>query len=137
MIKRASEVITFQLELATLTEPTNQPTPCGHEVVPQQVKAPRSPLDDWWVGYHSNADIVFEEEEDYHGPPPPSLMHLVYDVDPLLAPRRVARASYHELGTLLDRWVAPGPDLPVTLPPDPMQPTPKDTASWVPLIRRG
>ncbi|MCD9639463.1 hypothetical protein HAX54_024032, partial [Datura stramonium] len=47
-----SEVTTLQQEVATLTAPTNQPTPCGLEVVPPQVEANRSPLDDWWVGYH-------------------------------------------------------------------------------------
>ncbi|MCE3052482.1 hypothetical protein HAX54_052732, partial [Datura stramonium] len=42
----------------------------------------------------------------------------------------VATASYHELRTLLDRWVAPGPGLPTTLPPDPKKPTKEDTTSW-------
>ncbi|MCD7460888.1 hypothetical protein HAX54_044671 [Datura stramonium] len=50
---------------------------CDHEVVPPQVEEPRSPLDDWWVGYH----IMSDEEELHHSPPPPPQMHLVYDVD--------------------------------------------------------
>ncbi|MCD7453207.1 hypothetical protein HAX54_020012 [Datura stramonium] len=69
-------------EVATLTVPTNQPKPCGPEMVPPQVEAPKSPPYDWWVGYHSNVDIVSDEKEDYHSPPPPPLMHSVYDVDP-------------------------------------------------------
>ncbi|MCD7461190.1 hypothetical protein HAX54_045468 [Datura stramonium] len=46
-----------------------------------QVEAPRSPPNDWWVGYHNNANIMSDEE--------------------------VATTSYHEQ-TLPSRWVAPG-----------------------------
>ncbi|MCD9559036.1 hypothetical protein HAX54_016762, partial [Datura stramonium] len=96
-------------EVATLTASTNQPTFCGYEVVLPQVKTPISPLDDWWVGYHSNADIVSDEEEDYHSPPPPPQMNSVYDVDPSWATRGVETTSYHELQTLPDRLVTPSP----------------------------
>ncbi|MCD9644128.1 hypothetical protein HAX54_032112 [Datura stramonium] len=119
-----------QLEVATLTAPTNQPTPCGPEVVPPQVEAPRSPPDDWWVGYHSDADII-SDEKDYHNTAPPPPMHSMYDVNPSWAMGGVATTSYHELQTFSDRRVTPGPGLPVTLLPDPMQPTAEDTTSWV------
>ncbi|MCD7469064.1 hypothetical protein HAX54_007699 [Datura stramonium] len=105
--------------------------PCDPEAVPPQVKAPKSPLDDWWMGYHNVGDIMYDEEEIHHSPPPPPQMHLVYDVDPSWAPGGVATTSYHELRTLMDRWITPGPGLPVTLPPDPMPPTTEDTTCWV------
>ncbi|MCE0482532.1 hypothetical protein HAX54_041361 [Datura stramonium] len=126
-----SEVTTLHQEVSTMTAHTNQPMPYDPEVVPPQVKAPRSPLDDWWVGYYNNAEIMSDEEDHHHNPPPPPQIHPVYDIDPLWAPRGVATTSYHELQTLPDRWVAPGPGLPVTLPLDPMQPIGEDTTSWV------
>ncbi|MCD9645108.1 hypothetical protein HAX54_033784 [Datura stramonium] len=84
-------------EVAILTVSTNQLTPFGPVVVPPQVEAPRSPLDDLWVGYHSNADIMCDEEEDYHNLPPPPQMHSVYDVNPSWDSGGVATTSYHEL----------------------------------------
>ncbi|MCE2055113.1 hypothetical protein HAX54_042004 [Datura stramonium] len=101
------------------------------DVLESQVEEPRSPPDDWWVGYHNNADIMFDEEELHHSPPLLPQMHSVYDVDPSWASRGVATTSYHELRTLLDRLVAPGPGLLVILPPYLMQPTVEDTTSWV------
>ncbi|MCD7462349.1 hypothetical protein HAX54_048307 [Datura stramonium] len=101
------------------------------EAVPPQGEAPRSPPDDWWLGYHNNANFMSDEEELHHSPPPPFQMHSVYDVDPSWALGGVATTSYHELRTLPGRWIAPGPGLPITLPPDPMQPTTEDIASWV------
>ncbi|MCD7456766.1 hypothetical protein HAX54_033004 [Datura stramonium] len=92
-----SEVIALQQEVATLTAPNNQLTHCGPEVVPPQVEAPRIPLDDWWLGYHNNVNIVSDEEEDYQRPPPLPQMQSVYDVDPSWAPGGVATTSYHEL----------------------------------------
>ncbi|MCD9646825.1 hypothetical protein HAX54_037021 [Datura stramonium] len=76
------------------------------------------------------SDIRYDAES-YHSPPPLPPMRLVYDVNPSWAPGRVAITSYHELRILPDIWVAPGPGLPVALPPDPMQPTVEDTAPWV------
>ncbi|MCD9644517.1 hypothetical protein HAX54_032772 [Datura stramonium] len=41
-----SEMTTLQQEVAILTAPTNQPTPCGPKMVPPQVKEPISSPDD-------------------------------------------------------------------------------------------
>ncbi|MCD7470933.1 hypothetical protein HAX54_011171 [Datura stramonium] len=48
-----SEVGTLKQEVAALTASPSisQPNPCEHEAVPE---APRSPPDDWWVGYGSD-----------------------------------------------------------------------------------
>ncbi|MCD7468452.1 hypothetical protein HAX54_006645 [Datura stramonium] len=91
-----TEVTTLKQEVATLTAPTSQLTPCGHEVVPPQVKAPRSPRDDWWVSYHSESDIISDEEA-YHSPASPPPIRSVYDVNPSWTLGRVATTSYHEL----------------------------------------
>ncbi|MCD7454011.1 hypothetical protein HAX54_023207 [Datura stramonium] len=130
MIKRASEVNTLQQEVATLTAPTSQPMSCDSEAVPPQSEAPKSPPEDWWVGYHSDSNIISYEESYYSLPPLPPIRSM-YDVNPSWALEGVVTISYHELRTLLDRWVLPGPGQPIVLPPDPMQPTAEDTTSWV------
>ncbi|MCD9638308.1 hypothetical protein HAX54_022183 [Datura stramonium] len=90
-----SKVGSLKQEVAALSAPSSiaQPNPCEPEVIPE---APRSPPDDWWVGYNSG----------------------------------VATTSYYELDTLPDNWVVQGPGKPLSLPPDPHQPTAEETASW-------
>ncbi|MCE0482454.1 hypothetical protein HAX54_041250 [Datura stramonium] len=48
-----SEVSTLRKEVAALSGPpsTNNPIPPEPAMVPAQPKTPKSPLDDWWVGY--------------------------------------------------------------------------------------
>ncbi|MCE3052015.1 hypothetical protein HAX54_051414, partial [Datura stramonium] len=48
-----SEVGTLRKEVVALSAPpsTDHPTPCEPAMMPAQPKAPRSPPDDWWVGY--------------------------------------------------------------------------------------
>ncbi|MCE0481189.1 hypothetical protein HAX54_038734 [Datura stramonium] len=89
-----SEVVTLRKEVAALSAPpsTSHPTPYEHVAIPAQPEAPRSPLDDWWVG--------------------------------------VAMTYYHELRTLPDKWVVPGPGKSVELPPDPLQSKAEETALW-------
>ncbi|MCD7453798.1 hypothetical protein HAX54_022189 [Datura stramonium] len=93
-----SKVGTLKQEVAALTATPSitQPNPCEPEAVP---KAPRSPPDDWWVGYNSESEQV-SDEKPHHSRPPPPPMHLVYDVDPSWKPGGVTTTSYHELRTL-------------------------------------
>ncbi|MCE3049296.1 hypothetical protein HAX54_044559 [Datura stramonium] len=50
------EVGTLRQEVSALSAPpsTGHPTPHEPEVMPAQPEAPRSPPDDWWVGYDSD-----------------------------------------------------------------------------------
>ncbi|MCD7451736.1 hypothetical protein HAX54_013217 [Datura stramonium] len=108
---------TLKHEVASLTTPSSipQPNPCEPEAVPE---APRSPTDDWWVGYDSESELV-SDEVPYNSCPPPPPMSSVYDVDPSWTPGGVATTSYHELHTLPDNWVVQGPGKPLSHPPDP------------------
>ncbi|MCD9643257.1 hypothetical protein HAX54_030555 [Datura stramonium] len=67
-----SEVDTLKKEVVALTAPpsTSQPNPCEPEAVPE---APRIPLDDWWVSYESDLELVSDEEHYHSRPPPPPM----------------------------------------------------------------
>ncbi|MCD7461797.1 hypothetical protein HAX54_047131 [Datura stramonium] len=92
-------------------------------------EAPRSPPDNWWVGYNNESKQV-SDEEPHHRRPPPPLMRSVYDVDPSWTPGGVVTTSYHEFCTLPENWVVRGPGKPLSLPSDPQQPIAEETASW-------
>ncbi|MCE3050609.1 hypothetical protein HAX54_047666, partial [Datura stramonium] len=125
-----SEVGTFRKEVSALSAPpsTGHPTPREPAAMPMHPEAPRSPPDDW-LGHDRDSEIV-SDEETYHSRPSPPTIRSVYDVDPSWAPGIVATMSYHELRTLPDNWVVPGRERLVALPPDPLQPMAKETASW-------
>ncbi|MCD7472823.1 hypothetical protein HAX54_014192 [Datura stramonium] len=98
------EVITLRKEISS---PSAMPSPSlpSHAMpamMHDKPDAPRSPLDDWCVGYDSASDIV-PGEEMYHSWPSPPPIHLVYDVDPSWTPGGVAKTFYHELRTLPDK----------------------------------
>ncbi|MCE3051833.1 hypothetical protein HAX54_050934 [Datura stramonium] len=125
-----NEVITLMKEVSTLTGPSaSNPTPPEPAAVPSQPEAPKSPSDDWWVGYDSVSEIV-SNKEIYHNRPPPPLILFVYNVDPSWKLGGVETTYYHELHTLLDKLVGPGPGKPLEIPPDLLRPTAKEMASW-------
>ncbi|MCD9639906.1 hypothetical protein HAX54_024859 [Datura stramonium] len=87
-----SEMTILQQEVATLTAPTNQPTPCVPEAVPPQVKAPRVPqmIGGWdttvmrilcLMKRTTTANLL-------------RLKYVVYEVNPSWALRGVATTSY-------------------------------------------
>ncbi|MCD9641081.1 hypothetical protein HAX54_026953 [Datura stramonium] len=92
-------------------------------------KAPKSPPDDWWVGYASVLEMV-SDEEIYHSRPPPPPMLFVREIDPSWKPGGVDTTSYHDLRTLLDKWVVPGPRKPLELPPNPLMSIAAEITSW-------
>ncbi|MCD9639285.1 hypothetical protein HAX54_023710, partial [Datura stramonium] len=59
-----NEVITLRKEVVALSGPlsTNNLIPPKPIAVPSKPEAPRSPLDDWWVGYDNMSKIVSNEE---------------------------------------------------------------------------
>ncbi|MCD7457776.1 hypothetical protein HAX54_036154 [Datura stramonium] len=96
-----SEVISLRREVAAINEPpsTSNSNPPEPATMPVQLEEPRSPPEDWWVGYDSMSGIVSDKEL-YHSRPPPPLMLSVYDVNPPWPPGGVITTSYHELRTL-------------------------------------
>ncbi|MCE0481885.1 hypothetical protein HAX54_040065 [Datura stramonium] len=125
-----STIDVFEKEIITLRKEISSPSAIPSPSFPSHVmpavthdkpNAPKSPPDDWCMGYDSASEMVPDEERYHnrHSPPP---MHSVHVVDPLWTPDGVATTSYHELRTLLDKWVVPSSGGPVTLPPDPLQP---------------
>ncbi|MCD7469291.1 hypothetical protein HAX54_008222 [Datura stramonium] len=78
--------------------------------------------DDWWVGDHSDSDIISNEENAYHNPPLPPPMHSVYDVNPSWAPgewQQHLTMSFEPFRT--DGHIRPWSTCHTR--PDPMQPT--------------
>ncbi|MCD7456312.1 hypothetical protein HAX54_031265 [Datura stramonium] len=59
-----SEVISLRKEVSALCKPlsTSNSNPSKPAAVPVQLEAPRSPPDDWWVGYDNTSEIVSDEE---------------------------------------------------------------------------
>ncbi|MCE3051847.1 hypothetical protein HAX54_050982 [Datura stramonium] len=59
-----NKAITLRKEVAALNGPpsSSNPIPSEPAVVPSQPEEPRSPPDDWWVGYESTSEIVSDEE---------------------------------------------------------------------------
>ncbi|MCE3052480.1 hypothetical protein HAX54_052730 [Datura stramonium] len=53
--------------------------------VTSQPEAPKSPSDDWWVGYDSSLEIV-SNEEIHHSEPSPPPMLTVKELDPSWKP---------------------------------------------------
>ncbi|MCE0481451.1 hypothetical protein HAX54_039222 [Datura stramonium] len=99
-----NEVITLRKDMATLIGPlpASNPTSPEHEAMTLQPEAPKSPPDNWWMGYDSTSKIV-SDEEIYHSRPPTPPMLTVYDIDPSWKPGGVETTSYNELCTLPDK----------------------------------
>ncbi|MCD7463834.1 hypothetical protein HAX54_051512 [Datura stramonium] len=73
---------------------------------------------------------IVSDEEIYHNRPPSPPMLTVQEVDPSWKLDKVDTTSNHDLRTLLDKWLVPGPGKLLEIPPDPLMSIAKKMASW-------
>ncbi|MCD7458166.1 hypothetical protein HAX54_037458 [Datura stramonium] len=114
-----NDLIALREDVARHTDPIPSINMDLHEpaAMVTHSKPPKSPPDDWWVGFDSSPEII-SNEEIYHSRPPTRWMLTMREVDPSWKPGGVDTTSYHELRTLPNKWVVPEPGKPLELPPD-------------------